>query len=319
MHLSTNLEPVSFPFSLDYDAQIALLGSCFSDNMSVYMAEHKISHSSNIFGTIYNPVSIGLLLQKLTNQELEKSCFHNAGIWYNWHFHSSVCDNSQNALIKHIHQLQSRFFSFLSNAHLIVITLGTSWIYELNDNKCTVANCHKMPAKLFTKRLLSIEEVSQAIEKMIIQLNSFNPQLQVIFTLSPVRHTKDTLVGNNLSKAILRLGLQPWLHSNVHYYPAYELLTDQLRDYRFYADDLIHPSSMAQNIIWQHFKKHIYSAKAVNTLDQIYAIKRNFMHRPFAIESEAYKKHIKNTFAKIDQMAVSHLFEEEKLAFQAFI
>src|SRR5690606_6529873 len=185
----------------------------------------------------------------------------------------------------------------------IIITLGTSWIYILKEKNEIVANCHKVPQKEFFKELLSVDQIAKSLENSV----SLFPDQKIIFTVSPVRHIKDGFAENTLSKSLLFVGLSEVLknHSNTYYFPSYEIVMDELRDYRFYKDDMLHPTALAVDYIWQRFSENYFSKEAIHISQEVDAIRKALNHKPFNPETEQHKKFIENTVKRIKVLGFS--------------
>lgn len=243
---------------IKHDSKVLLVGSCFSDNIGQILGDFLFDVCINPFGTVYNPISIEqLLLRSVNNTAVaESDLLHNGSAFCHPDFHSSfnnedkaVCLHSINQKIKEVHQ-------FLQNTDVVIITLGTAWVYEFIAHSKIVANCHKIQSDQFRKKLLSEAEIISSLQGIVKLLKSINQNVKIIFTISPVKHIKDGLVDNMTSKARLISAKHNIINEDelVYYFPAYELVSEDLRDYRFYKDDLIHPNDFAINYIWEKFK-----------------------------------------------------------------
>ncbi|MBK5279384.1 MAG: GSCFA domain-containing protein, partial [Bacteroidia bacterium] len=233
------------------------IGSCFADSIGQKLKVSKFLVSPNPFGTLYNPLSIHkLLLHSVRNQTLDEHAYlQNMGITFNYDIHSAFSDKSKNVLEKKINEAIERAHLLLKNSKYLILTYGTAWVYERLDNHQIVANCHKMPSQQFKKILLTQKKILESFDETYQALKKINPEIRIILTVSPVRHLKDTIELNSVSKSVLRLTCHTLteLYSDVEYFPAYEILLDDLRDYRFYTSDLIHPTTDAVDYIWKKF------------------------------------------------------------------
>ena len=245
---------------LDPTRPIVLVGSCFASNIASKMKECMWDAVNNV-GTLYNPMSISKVLELLVFtddyiSELDASLFEANGKIHSWLFDSHFSSGSKERLLQGIQESRIELLSALQQAQALVVTFGTSWCYELADEEAyIVANCHKMPSRMFIRKRMSVEAISTLWQHLCQLLQQEFPELNIIFTVSPVRHLKDGFEGNTLSKATLHLAVEN-ICANLercHYFPAYELVCDDLRDYRFYASDLVHPSDMAIEYIWEGF------------------------------------------------------------------
>ncbi|MEL7005728.1 MAG: GSCFA domain-containing protein, partial [Bacteroidota bacterium] len=246
----TELSPKKHEHSLSHTTPVLTIGSCFSDQIGGYFEKNKFDVLSNPFGTVYNPISIFKLLRFAVAQSEpeEYSYIHDQGLHSNFEFHSKFSSSDKNLLQQNIKNSIDNTHNFLKRADFLILTLGTAFAYERVENEQIVANCHKVPAKQFKKILLTESQIIKAFYGVKEELNRFNENLQIILTVSPVRHVKDTLELNAVSKSILRMVCHRLCdqYDSVHYFPSYEIVLDDLRDYRFYQRDMIHPNEIAE-------------------------------------------------------------------------
>src|SRR6185437_8199300 len=238
-------------FTIDHSTKIVSVGSCFADVIGGKLEDSKFKVVKNPFGIIYNPVSILKTFQLILNKESlsDDSYLEHDGIWYNYHLHSQVNASTKEELVTTIKDITEGAHEFTSKAQLVIITLGTSFVYRRITYNDIVANCHKVPAAQFKKGLLSLDAIKESLNQLIELLRTVNSNVNILFTVSPVRHIKDTVLLNNVSKSLLRVGIHEVCekHTNTHYFPAFELMMDDLRDYRFYKEDMIHPTALAED------------------------------------------------------------------------
>ena len=278
--------------------RIFTVGSCFADEIGNHLFENKFQVSNNPFGTVYNPVSIHRLLLFGLNKSFpgQESYSQNEDIYCNYHFHSSFSSLNQGDLENKIENsiLESNFF--LKTANRIIITYGTSFVYRLKSSGDVVANCHKMPSTGFEKQLLSESDILKSFEEFYGNLKSINPSVKIILTVSPVRHLKDTLELSAVSKSILRVACHSITNRfpDVEYFPAYEILLDDLRDYRFYKTDRLHPTEEAVEYIWEKFMDTYFDDSTMKIVLEWQQIKKDLMHKPFHKQSEKHQKFLKN-------------------------
>ena len=277
------------------------LGSCFAQSVGQRLTENKFQTMANPFGTTYHPFSIHKLFCYASFNEYptEHTYLVNHGISYNYDFHSSLADTGRNILQKQIEERIASAHHHLKDCGVVLLTYGTAWIYERLDTKAAVANCHKMPGSLFARRLVSDQEIVESFDSVLKSIESFNPTIQFILTVSPVRHLNDTLPLNSVSKAVLRLACHQLSekYKQVHYFPAYEMMMDDLRDYRFYEKDLIHPTEFALEYIWSKFSNHYCDQATLAFLKSWGEIRKTLAHRPFHPDSAAHKKFIHRAHA----------------------
>lgn len=287
------------------------IGSCFANAIGNRLKENKFQVSVNPFGVIFNPISIFKLLQPFTLNE--KDYVNVQDIFFHYDFHSDFSGLDKEAL-KNLMQTQiNETQKSLKDLDILMITLGTAFVYELKENRQIVANCHKQPAGLFEKRLLGVDEIIDAFQKLYQHLQIQNPKLKIILTLSPVRHTKDTLPLNAVSKSILRLAIHEITTQfpEISYFPAYEILMDDLRDYRFYKSDLIHPNEMAEDYIWEKFSNAFLDAESKVFLTKWSKIQKDLAHKPSHPESKSHQIFLKNLLIELQNIAQSIDVNEE--------
>jgi hypothetical protein len=236
--------------------------------------------------------------------------FHNER-WHCYDVHSDLSNVSQEDLLSNLNAISGLVLDYLSNATHLIITYGTSWVYRKVADGAIVANCHKVPQAAFNKEILSVESIVKSIENTISLVQNVNPNLHFIFTVSPVRHLKDGFVENQVSKAHLLAAIyQLQNRQNTAYFPSYEIMMDELREYRFYAEDMIHPSAVAINYIWERFAETHLSPESISVMEEIATIQKGLAHRPFNPESESHKKFVENLNKKINSIQKRHEFIE---------
>jgi hypothetical protein len=256
---------------------------------------YKFQNSCNPFGILFHPLAIENSISRIINLELfeEKEFFFNNERWHNFEIHSDLSNPDKESLLLEINDLLVATNKQVQEASHIIITYGTSWVYRNIHTNKLVANCHKVLQNNFDKELLSVSDIEKSIKNTINLIKKVNPNCNLIFTISPVRHLKDGFVENQMSKANLIAGLHSVLFSQntpKSYFPSYEIMMDELRDYRFYAEDLLHPNSVAIDYIWRRFAVSLVSEDAFFTMNEVEAIQRDLSHRPFNTSSESYKK-----------------------------
>jgi len=243
---------------IDYSSNILLLGSCFAENIGEKLEYFKFQNTVNPFGILFHPKAIENCLANAINAKVysEEDLFMHNERWHCFEAHSKLSNSNKESLVSDLNKEVRQSHHLISTASHIIITLGTSWVYRFIETDTIVANCHKVPQKEFLKELLSVDEVVQSLEAIIALIKLENPRVSIIFTVSPIRHAKDGFVENNLSKSHLISGIHHIINKRekVFYFPSYEIMMDELRDYRFYKDDMLHPSSMAISHIWEGFK-----------------------------------------------------------------
>jgi len=305
--------------NISHQEHVLLLGSCFTENIGEKLTNHKFNATTNPFGIIYNPISLANALHKIIEgfTYTENDLTEHQTKYISFDHHGSFSSFSkQESLVKINKELISAH-QHLQETKTIVVTLGTAWVYENIENKKLVANCHKIPAKNFTKRLLSVDEIVQSFS---VLGNTFK-NIQFIFTVSPVRHISDGLHENNISKSVLHLAIHQLINNlnNCHYFSAYEMVIDELRDYRFYKEDMIHPTPQAINYVWDKFASTYFNEQTTQLNQRIEKLQQAALHRPFDFESESHQQFIKQQVLQMQQLEKEYPFlnfEEEKREIQ---
>jgi len=297
---------------------VLTLGSCFANTIGSRLENYKFPTSINPFGTIYHPLAIHKILKYSAYNESppEHTHLEHEGVFCNYDFHSDHAALTKASLQAQIRETLGSTHYFLKDSKVLIITYGTAWIYERLDTGEPVANCHKLPATHFSKRLTTIDEIIESFHSTLEILKSVQPGLQIILTVSPVRHLKDTLPLNSVSKSVLRAACHEICekHPNVNYFPAFEIMTDDLRDYRFYQNDLIHPSGFAENYIWEKFCTAYFTADTQAFIRQWDEIQKALSHRPFHPERAMHQQFLKETLSKIKELkSIINVDEEIKL------
>ena len=292
-------------FSFSYNEQTILLGSCFVENIGKKLEENKFPIDLNPFGILYNPSSIANAIRLLIEptEFKEKDLFQKGGIYHSFFHHSRFSSSSESECLKKINEQLALSAQSIRTAKQIIITFGTAWVYQLKESGKIVSNCHKLPEKLFHRRILTTSEIVEEWQTLLQELWGLNPDIKILFTVSPIRHWKDGAHHNQLSKATLLLAideLQQTYPEQIAYFPSYEIMMDELRDYRFYADDLFHPSAQAIEYIWERFYESMFSKDTFTILKEWKEIQKAIQHKPFHPQSEAYKRFISQTLLKIE-------------------
>ncbi|MBF9253892.1 GSCFA domain-containing protein [Pontibacter sp. 172403-2] len=296
--------------NLSLQDKVLTIGSCFADVIGAKLYQNKVKVLVNPFGTIFNPLSVCRLLAAGcgVSYNFEEHLVQNNGIWHAYDLHSSLSSPDKQTLLNQIGERLQQTKQQLQQAKLLIITLGTAVAYKLKSTSEVVANCHKLPARNFDRILLPVAEMQSAFEQVYAQLRAINPDINVLLTVSPVRHLKETLETNSVSKALLRVLCHQLTeaHDNVLYFPAYEIMLDDLRDYRFYKPDMLHPTEVAEDYIWQKFVQAYYTPDFQEYILAWDKMQRALRHRSFHPQSEAHQKFLKNTLQQLEQLASKH-------------
>ena len=283
---------------IDYQSNIFLLGSCFSENIGDKLHHFKFQTLQNPFGILFHPKAIeNLILNAINKKEYtEKDLVYQNERWHSFEAHSNLSSSDKSTISNNLNSAIISTEVKLKEATHIIITLGTSWVYRHIESDKIVANCHKIPQKKFLKELLPIHEISESLEAIVALIKSINKKASILFTVSPVRHLKDGFIENTRSKSHLIAAIHNIIDikKNTHYFPSYEIIMDVLRDYRFYAEDMIHPNKTAINYIWEKFVDTWFREESKATMKEVDTIQKGIMHKPFNEKSEKHQKFLKN-------------------------
>lgn len=291
---------------ITYASKIMMFGSCFSEHIGNKLDSLKFNVSNNPLGILFNPCSILETIRRIAEKRnfTEQDLFCTEGIWNSFHLHSKFAQLNAVDYLNNANTQLASAHAFLQSATHLFITLGTAWIYELADDGTIVANCHKENKDKFSRRRLSVEECIETLQKTIDTVHDIQPNIQITFTVSPIRHWKDGAHGNQISKSTLLLAIEMIQEKNpsVQYFPAYEIMMDELRDYRFYASDLLHPNEMAINYLWERFSESRISPQTQEEMNLVERLISAINHRPFNPGSESYRKFQTKTLELIGEM-----------------
>jgi hypothetical protein len=291
---------------ITYADNIFLIGSCFTDHIGGRLSNLKFSVLQNPNGILFDPLSVSKSLSSYINnkQYTQADLFYLNELWQSWNHHSMFSGMVAEEVIYNINLSQSNAYDYLKKSNWLIITFGTSFSYRLIDNQQSVANCHRAPGKWFEKHLLSLEETIQSLQHSIEKLKLFNPGLKIIFTISPVRHIRDGVVENNRSKARLIEAVHYLTekYNDIYYFPAYELVVDVLRDYRFYDIDLVHPNYAATEFVFNKFQQSFIAEEAQVFMEEIKKISNGYKHRPFQPQTESHKSFLQHTLETVKSL-----------------
>ena len=306
MNFKTEIKLPNFPFSISHKDKIISVGSCFSENIGEKLKDSKFDIVVNPHGILFNPVSVCKSLKDcLLNKQYSPSELKtNKDLYFSFNHHSSYSGLNKLAVSEKINDSIARANTQLKEAKVLIITLGTSWVYKRIQTNEVVANCYKIPNNQFKKELLTVNEIAESLRNILEAIKLENDHIQVIATISPVRHWKDGVVENQQSKATLHLALKELTDTLTycHYFPSNEIVLDELRDYRFYAKDMLHPSQLAIDYIWEKFSDSFFSQETKELNQRISQLTKEKNHRPFNAESEefiAFKKQLDEKEGKL--------------------
>lgn len=321
MQLILNLDIPQLPRPISYTDKILLIGSCFTENMSERLEQHKFKTLSNPHGILFNPLSVAHSLDSYINN----ACYKKEDLFYlnelhnSWDHHTRFSHTNADEAISGINHSQQAASDFIRDANWVIITLGSAFQYYLVDGNRPVANNHRAPAQWFQKKLLTIEEITTSLKHTLERLHELNPSAQVLFTISPVRHIRDGVVDNNRSKARLIEVVHTLCQSHefAHYFPAYELIIDILRDYRYYDIDMVHPNYLATSFVWEHFVKSCISADTQKTMKEVHDIAIARAHKTRFPDTEAHAKFKASYATKVADIQQRHpyLDMDDELAY----
>ena len=288
-NISINKQEIN---SIDYNSNILIVGSCFSENIGSKLEYYKFQSYQNPFGILFHTKAIETLITNAINEKIysEENLFFLNERFHSFDAHSQLSNTSKESLLNILNQEICVTNQQLKEASHIIITLGTAWVYRFIESDSIVANCHKIPQKNFLKEILSVDEIIESLESIVSLIKDINPNINFIFTVSPVRHLKDGFVQNQQSKSHLLSAIHQVVdpRNKLFYFPRYEIMMDELRDYRFYAEDMIHPNQTAINYIWEKFSNTWISDTSFNVMKRVDAIQKRKNHKPFNPNSRDY-------------------------------
>lgn len=289
-----------------YSSKILLLGSCFSENIGNKFLYYKFQSLQNPFGILFQPKAIETLITNAVNNKeySENDVFFINERWHCFDAHSSLSASGKKELLANLNQQLKATNQQIQNASHIIITLGTSWVYRFIETNTIVANCHKVPQKKFLKELLSVDEITESLKTIESTITLVNKNASIIYTVSPVRHLKDGFVQNQQSKSHLISAIHQRVaaKNNTYYFPSYEIMMDELREYRFYAEDMVHPNKIAIKYIWEKFADAWISESSYEPMKAVSTIQNGINHRPFNPNSEEHQQFLKKLADKIQQL-----------------
>ncbi|MDP2067421.1 MAG: GSCFA domain-containing protein [Lutibacter sp.] len=319
MNFRTNIQLQKEENQIDYASKLLLIGSCFSENISKKLTYYKFDAASNPFGILFNPKAIETLILNSLNEKMytEKDVFLLNERWHCFNAHSDLSSTDKNELLENLNTAIKATNKRIRESTHIIITLGTSWIYKFIETDAVVGNCHKVPQKKFSKELLSVDEIVATLKNICLQISEVNPKTTVIFTVSPVRHIKDGFVENSVSKAHLISAIHNLIGSRKEkisplslstplktglaevYFPSFEMMMDDLRDYRFYNSDMIHPNETAIDYIWEQFKHAWIDENTFSVMKEVETVQKGLAHKPFNSNSEQHQQFLTDLQKKI--------------------
>jgi len=305
MKLQTKIPLQSQPYNqIDYNSKVLLLGSCFVENIGEKLEYFKFQNTINPFGILFHPKAIERLITNAINEKeyTEADIFFHNERWHCFDAHSKLSNASKDMLLLQLNNALELTKNQLNTTTHVIITLGTAWVYNHIESDKIVANCHKVPQKQFKKEILSVDEITSSLENIEKQIRTINPKIQFIYTVSPVRHLKDGFVQNQQSKSHLITAIHQHISSNSSYFPSYEIMMDELRDYRFYKEDMIHPNKTAINYIWKKFQQVWIAEETSIIMDGVDTIQKGLLHKPFNPNSDSHQQFLQKLEDKKSQI-----------------
>ncbi len=313
MNFTTQIPISKHENNISHKDKIMLLGSCFTENIGNKLSINGFETMINPFGILYNPFSICNSLDRIINLKflLSEDLVQVNEFWYSYEHHGIFRNENSDNLLQTINLGISEANSFLKQTNWLIITLGTAWIFFLKENNKILGNCHKLNSQLIDRRLLTINEITENIDLTINNIRKINPDIKIILTVSPIRHWKQGFRENLISKSTLHLATDQICKSinNCSYFPAYEIVMDELRDYRFYQADMLHPSEVAVDYIWEKFSNHLFSDNTIQLCKDYFKLHSMKQHRAFNPESQGYKQHL----IKIEKLEIELYEKRNKL------
>ena len=313
MQFRTPIPILESNYPIDYNSKIVSLGSCFAVNMAEKLDYFKFQNHCNPVGILFHPLAIEKLIDFAVSEKqfTENDIFFHNERWHCFDVHSDLSNSNKEELLASLNDLIKSTNQQITESTHFIITYGTSWVYRNIESGAIVANCHKVPQKQFKKELLSVEHIKESIANTLKLIYAVNPNCTIIFTVSPVRHIKDGFVENQWSKANIISALHGTFDfrlSTINYFPSYEIMMDELRDYRFYTEDMLHPNQVAIDYIWKRFKETTISETAFATMDEVESIQKSLSHKPFNPDSESHLKFETKVREKITKLESQYSF-----------
>ena len=312
-----SIPPIAEENQLSYTTPVVSMGSCFAAHLQEKFDYYKLPSFAHPFGTLFHPLAIERSLERVCLRKpfTEADFFLQDDLWLSFDLHSQWANTSLTTLLDTLNHDISTLHEALTKTSFLVITLGTAWVYEHLLTGNIVANCHKQPQTLFKKQLLPLPVIKTSLEHIVQLVREQQPDIKVIFTVSPVRYLKDGAQENLLSKSLLICAIHELLGTGspkkpegLFYFPSYEILMDELRDYRFYKEDMLHPSEQAVQYVWERFTETFFTPSAQTLIQEVAGIQRALSHRPFNPEGEKHQKFLANLEEKIKALQRKHPF-----------
>jgi hypothetical protein len=309
MNFHLNFQPPVFQQQVNLQHKLFLLGSCFTEQVGNYLNQHYFQTLQNPHGILFNPLSMALALESYMErkQYAPADLFYDQELWGSWQHHTRFSSPEATETLAMINTEINAAHDFLKSADWLLLTIGSAFVYRLKDGNL-VANCHKVPADKFSKTMLSPSEIVAAYTALLEKLRVFNPNLKLIFTISPVRHLRDGLIENNRSKAVLIQAIHELVNATSHasYFPSYELVIDDLRDYRFYAEDMVHPNYAATRYVWEKFSEAAIDPQSQVLMKELNQLRNARQHKAFNPKSIAHQRFVQTHLQLAEQLLAKY-------------
>jgi hypothetical protein len=310
MEFRQSFQPPALKQPITHQDSLLLIGSCFTENMGQYLRKHKFPVLENPFGIVFNPASVVTVLDAIRTKRVytHGDLFFAHDCWHSWDHHSRFSHPDAEKALESMNAAIEEAHAFLSQRTVLVVTLGSAFVYRLAENNYRVANCHKMPAQTFTKELLAVDEIVSTLRNSINQLRACYPDLRVLLTVSPVRHLREGFVQNNRSKARLLESVHQLSETmeRVEYFPAYELVIDDLREYRFFSEDMVHPNYTATRYVWERFSQAAFDSDTRQLMEEINQVNAGVAHKSFHPHTPAHQAFLRNLLEKMDRLIMHY-------------
>ncbi len=315
MKFKLTLEAKPSKHLIEYEDKLMLIGSCFTENIGAKFKTHLFNVFENPYGILFNPISVSTALNEIIESKVYtgEDLFQHNELWHSWNHHSRFSAVQKEDALEKINASITAAHLFLKSANRLIITLGSAWLYHLTNNAPlgkgqVVANNHKAPSDWFYKSLMGPADLMDTLKNLVKRLQGFNPNLHITFTISPVRHLREGLVENNRSKAVLIHAVHELISQSdkLDYFPAYEYVIDDLRDYRFYAEDLVHPNFAASGYVWDKLIETYMNADTQSLMKQVAEIQLAYNHKPFFVGSIEHQKFIQSCIQKTESLLEAH-------------
>jgi hypothetical protein len=315
MKFSTSIDIPFSDYKISHMNRILLFGSCFSENIGHKLCKSKFQVDINPFGILYNPLSVSAVIKRMIQNQpfVADELVFRDGLWHSFMHHGAFSHVDRDCCLEVINSRYTRAVESLNQMDILFVTFGTSFVYRLNSDGQVVGNCHKFPDSTFSRYRLSVQSIVDEWSDVLSELTSKNKDLKIVFTVSPIRHLKDGAHNNQLSKATLHLAIDELVEKfveNIYYFPAFEIVMDELRDYRYYATDMTHLSDVAIDYIWERFSETFFDEDTTNIIRQWNDIYRSLNHRPLNNLSDQFKRFQLQVLQKLEQFKNLYPFIE---------